>query len=216
MRSPYLLGVSLFALALPASASAQYQSRGEITFFSNSNFSGARFTVSGPRQNIRLPFNARSVILRQGDRWQVCSRTDYRNCTVINRSDRTTNFAVRSARPLGYTQPGLPGPWSEIARLRVRQGVMWDSVQVPNYNQRYRRLMICAERNVVRLNRMDAFFNNGQRQTFHTPLTLRPGQCSRPMDLQGQDRRIRSLTFTYQGWNAAYRGAVVVVRGFRR
>ena len=214
MRFPYLLGVSVIVLALPGSGLAQYQTRGDITFFSKKDYGGSRYTVTSPRQNVRVPFTVRSVLIRSGGSWQVCTRTDYRNCSVVSRSDRSTNIAVRSARPLGYTQPGYPGSrWREIARLGVRQGVQWDSVQVRNSNQRYRQVTVCAERNVVRIARMDAFFNNGQRQTFHTPLTLRPGQCSRAMDLQGQDRRIRSLSFTYQGWNPAYRGAVVVVRG---
>lgn len=216
MRFSHLFGVSLMVLALPAPASAQYQGQGEITFFSNRNFSGARFTVTGDRTNVRIPFTARSAILRQGDRWQVCSRTDYRNCTVIASSNRALNMNVRSARPMNYGNPGLPGPWRELARLQVRPGVQLDSAQVQLTNQRYRRIMVCAERNTVRLARFDAMFNNGERQTFRVPLTLRAGQCSQSLDLQGNDRRIRMMTFTYQGWNPAYRGAVVVVRGFER
>jgi len=215
MRFPHLFGVSLIALALPAPATAQYQPQGGITFFSSPNFGGARFTVTGPRQNVRVPFKVRSVILRQGDRWQVCSRTDYRTCTQVTNSDRSLSMAIRSVRPLSYGPPVMPSPWREIARLNVRQGVLWDSTQVSN-NQRYRQLILCAERNVVRIARFDAFFNNGQRQIFRNPLVLRPGQCSRGMDLQGQNRRLRSLSFTYQGWNPAYRGAVVVVRGLQR
>jgi hypothetical protein len=106
--------------------------RGEITFFSNPGFSGARFTVTGPRTNVSIPYAVRSVIVLQGEQWEVCTRTDYRNCTTLSASSRSVNMLVRSARPIdefggnigGQTLRGMasqyyPAPSVNGRRVRV-------------------------------------------------------------------------------------------------
>lgn len=71
--------------------------RGEITFFSNPGFSGARFTVTSPRTNVNIPYPVRSVIVLQGESWEVCTQTAYRNCTTLTASSRNMNLLVRAA-----------------------------------------------------------------------------------------------------------------------
>lgn len=106
--------------------------RGQITFFSNAGFSGARFTVTGPRTNVLIPYPVRSVVVLQGERWEVCSRTEYRSCTTLTASSRSVNMIVRSARPIdefggnvgGQSLQGMasqyyPAPTLNGRRVRV-------------------------------------------------------------------------------------------------
>lgn len=74
--------------------------RGQIIFFSNPNFSGARFNVSNARPNVTVPYPVRSVVVLQGEQWEVCTRSEYRNCTTLSGSSRNLNMMVRSVRPI--------------------------------------------------------------------------------------------------------------------
>lgn len=86
----------------PATAGAQPQRFGEMTLFSGANFTGSRYTVTGPRENIRLPWQVRSVRASPGEEWQVCTQTGYRGaCTTILGSRNNLNQLVGSARPFG-------------------------------------------------------------------------------------------------------------------
>lgn len=67
----------------------------ELTFFSNSGFSGARFTVTGPRTTLDLPFVPRSAMLQGGSSWQVCAARDYRDpCQTIAASQRDMRLSM--------------------------------------------------------------------------------------------------------------------------
>ena len=103
------LCLALCVFAAPAAA----QRAGEMTFFSNPGYGGSRYTVTGPRENISLPWAVRSVLIAQGENWQVCSGNRYRgDCTVWTSSERNVRRIVASARPSTITTlpaPVLPG-----------------------------------------------------------------------------------------------------------
>lgn len=147
LRSMVLLALAASVVAI-APAAAQEQDpaqdarfwpggqipRGEITFFSNPGFSGARFTVTGPRTNVNMPYAVRSVIVLRGESWEVCARTEYRNCTTLTASARNVNMMVRSARPFddfggsvggeslrGMASRYYPAPTLNGRRVRVMQ-----------------------------------------------------------------------------------------------
>lgn len=205
----YLAAVLAIVMAGPAFAQ---QSR-ELTFFSNPGFSGARFTVTGPRTTLNLPFTPRSAVLRGDGSWQICGSRDYRSpCQSIdaNQRDLRLGFAqVRSVRPASASSSS---PWREISRLNVRDRATTDTVSV-NDRQLYRAVKICAERNALRIRRAEVRLGRRQWQRLFVPLALAPGKCSNEIDLLGKGRRITALRFDYEAWSPAWRGGTLVVSG---
>lgn len=111
----YLLMASLASsVMLGGSAAAQQVEPaiaqippGEITLFSGSNFNAVTFVVNGPRAILTVPFRVRSVRMRQGRPWELCSRTQYRDCQTFNGPVSSISLTVASARPV---QPQIQPP----------------------------------------------------------------------------------------------------------
>lgn len=103
MRATWM--AAALVAALPAAA--QPQRPGEITFYSNIAFKGQSYTVTGPRENIRIPWTARSARISGGGAWEVCPRTGYGGaCNRVKETQGNIAWTVGSARPIG----GGPGP----------------------------------------------------------------------------------------------------------
>lgn len=195
---------------------AHAQAAQEITFFSDPGYSGARFTVTGPRLYLDIPFVPRSAALQGGGSWQICNAREYRGaCEVIRESDRELRFtAVRSARPMsggGNGGGSWDGNWREIGRLNVRDRADRDMLYVRS-NELFREVKICAERNTVRIRRAEVQLGNGKWQRMFVPLALSPGDCSNGIDLMGNARRIRALQFDYEAWSPGMARATIVVK----
>jgi hypothetical protein len=95
------------ALALPSSASAQRA--GQLTFYSEIAFRGQSYTVTGERENARVPFTVRSAQVAPGEAWEVCTQTRYRGtCNVVAETIGNVAWTVNSARPSRATT--LPAP----------------------------------------------------------------------------------------------------------
>ena len=94
-----LLHLAILLCAASTAVPATAQRHGRITLFSNNSFSGARFTVTGQRNNLSLGFRVRSVKIASGQRWQLCRQRNLRDCTTFRSSTRHTSLMVRSARP---------------------------------------------------------------------------------------------------------------------
>lgn len=201
------------ALVIGMASSALAQQARELTFFSNPGFTGARFTVTGPRTILDLPFTPRSAMLQGGGSWEVCGGRDYRApCQSINANQRDLRLGfarIGSVRPASATPAS---PWREISRLNVRDRATTDTVRV-NDRELYRDVKICAERNTVRIRRAEAQLGGRQWQRLFVPLALAPGKCSNPIDLLGDGRRITSLRFEYEAWSPGWRGGTLVVSG---
>jgi hypothetical protein len=113
---------------------------GVLVFYSDSNFRGRTFDVTGPSPDLRIPFRVRSYRAAPGESWQVCANTDFRSpCSQIDgaRNDRglLTFVDIRSARPLrtgggpghefsgsGFAGPSLQGMASEFFRAPEDRG----------------------------------------------------------------------------------------------
>lgn len=107
------------AVVLPAGASAQRS--GQLTFYSDIAFRGQSFTVTGPRENVRVPFSIRSAQVAPGESWEICTSTQYRgDCQTIAESVGNVALTVRSARPLrGSTLPApIPNAPGNAQSLR--------------------------------------------------------------------------------------------------
>jgi hypothetical protein len=79
---------------------------GQLVFFSDANFRGRSFNVTGARNSLTIPFRPRSFQVALGESWQLCANTNFRSpCSQIDRSrpDRgpLTLVNIRSARPVG-------------------------------------------------------------------------------------------------------------------
>jgi hypothetical protein len=103
--SAAILGGSAIAQAVDPTI-AQIPSD-QITLFSGSSFNGASLVVTGPRTNLNIPYRIRSVMIRQGRPWEICSRTQYRNCQTYNAPIRNVSITVGSARPV---RPAIQPP----------------------------------------------------------------------------------------------------------
>jgi hypothetical protein len=97
LRTLSLLSSALpLALSMPAAA----QRHGEVTFYSEIAFRGQSFTVTGPRENVRVPFTVRSAQIASGDSWEICTETRYRGrCNEVSDTQGNVAWTVRSARP---------------------------------------------------------------------------------------------------------------------
>lgn len=201
------------ALVGAMAAGVYAQAAQEITFFSDPGFRGARFTVTGARTILDLPFIPRSASMQGGGSWEMCNMRDYGGtCRTVTESNRDLNFTVvRSIRPANYGGGGWNNSgWREIARLNVRDRYDRDTVAVRS-NELFREVKVCAERKTVRIRRAEVQLGNGYWQRMFVPLVLSPGRCSNEIDLMGNARRIRALRFDYEAWTPGVsRGTIVV------
>jgi hypothetical protein len=205
--------LAIVAAAIAASVSTQAQAAQEVTFFSNTGMSGARFTVTGPRTRLSLPYVPRSAVLQGGGSWQICSANDFGGkCTVIGEDQRNLNFGtIRSIRPLNATSPS-PGPWQEIARLNVRDRADRDFAVSTDTQSRFREIKVCSERSTIRIRRAEVQLGNGTWQRLFLPLALNEGQCSDGIGLFGDGRRIRAVRFEYEAWTAGMERGTISVK----
>jgi hypothetical protein len=203
-------GAILLACVLASPAHAQVAQ--EITFFSNPGMSGARFTVTGPRTNLSVPYVPRSAALQGRGSWQVCSEENYRGrCLVIGNSQRDLSFGpISSIRQLAASP--TRGPLREIARLNVRDRAERDTANSNDRQTIFREVRVCSERSAIRIRRAEVQFGNGTWQRLFLPLVLEQGQCSDPVDLLGNGRRIRAVRFEYEAWTAGMRRGVISVK----
>ncbi|MGH8336044.1 MAG: hypothetical protein ACRETL_04300, partial [Gammaproteobacteria bacterium] len=162
---------------------AQAQVAREITFFSDPGYRGARYTVTGPRTNLSIPFVPRSALLQGGASWEICNSRDYRGtCNTLRDSTRDLRFAViRSARPHSYGGGGF-GNWREIGRLNVRDRADRDTLYVRS-NELFREVKVCSVRNTLRIRRAEVQLGNGNWQRMFVPPVLTSGRCSSSTDL---------------------------------
>ena len=201
-----LWALSLAAVSAAAVAAQQAQ---EITFYSNEGYSGARYTVTGPRTILDLPFEPRSAALQGGGSWEICPARDYAGtCQQISENSRNLRvWAIRSIRPAAAS---ASSGWRELARLNVRDRADRDQVSVRS-NELFREVKLCAERNPIRIRRAEVQLGNGTWQRMFVPLVITPGDCSNAVDLIGDARRIRALRFEYEAWSPGIaRGTIVV------
>jgi hypothetical protein len=111
---------------------------GELVFFSGAGFGGQAYRISGARPDLQVPFRVRSVLVAQGEAWQVCAGSSFRNpCTLVDdsRADRglLSLVSIRSARPVGptgdegfagsgFAGPSMRGMASEFFRAPESRG----------------------------------------------------------------------------------------------
>jgi hypothetical protein len=135
-------------------------------------------------------------------------------------------LSIGLASPALAYPGGGPGPfghrhaaWELIGTQMVSFRTERDTIFVRG-RDRHRQIMICAYRQPVRLFDVDVRFANGGRQDVAVRNVLQPGQCTRAIDLRGNRRDLRSVSFTYRtapGFHPVARfGRGAVIRVYAR
>jgi hypothetical protein len=102
--------------------------------------------------------------------------------------------------------------WTQLGVRDVRDRTDRDTIVVEGHRQ-FERIKLCVYRNPVHFMDLDVRFNNGGHQDVGVRQRINPGQCTRAIDLNGDDRDIRSVSMLYEetSWR---RGAHATVRLF--
>jgi len=102
--------------------------------------------------------------------------------------------------------------WDELGYRDVRDAVDHDSISLPG-TRKFDRIRLCAYRRPVHMIDLKVRFANGGTQDVPVRLQLRPGTCTRVIDLVGDDRNITRVDMVYEA-NTPRRGVHAAVRLF--
>jgi hypothetical protein len=87
------------------------------------------------------------------------------------------------------------GNWRTVAYRQV-DGRDTDTINLRGHI-RERAIRVCALRQPLNLRDFDIRYQNGGHQDVNTRAVLRPGTCTRAIDLRGRNRDIRSVRLRY-------------------
>lgn len=104
--------------------------------------------------------------------------------------------------------------WQFLGAREVNHFAERDRIFAPG-NQRFSQVKICVSHRAVRMQDIDVVFRNGGHQDLQVRQFLRPGECTRALDLRGNRRDIRFVNLIYQTAGRNF-GPKAVVRVFAR
>ena len=102
--------------------------------------------------------------------------------------------------------------WDLLGSRDVRDAVDRDVIVVEGARQ-FQRIRLCAYERPVHIIDLDVHFANGGHQDVSVRARIRPGDCTRAIDLVGDDRNITSVEMVYEA-NTRRRGVHASVRLF--
>jgi hypothetical protein len=85
--------------------------------------------------------------------------------------------------------------WRTIAYTQVN-GRDTDTIRLPG-TARYRQLRLCVFNGPIEMRDLDVRFRNGGHQDVNVRQLLRPGSCTRNIDLAGRRRDVTSIRIKY-------------------
>lgn len=100
--------------------------------------------------------------------------------------------------------------WDLLGTRDVLDRADHDSISLPG-GRRFERIRLCAYERQVHLIDLDVRFANGGHQDVPVRARINPGQCTRVIDLEGDDRNITAVHMTYEA-NTRRRGVHATVR----
>ncbi len=101
--------------------------------------------------------------------------------------------------------------WTQIGAREVRDRTDRDVVVIEG-PRRFERIKLCVYRNPVHFYDLDVFYRNGGRQDVSVRSRINPGECTRAIDLNGDDRNITRVTMVYE--ETSFRRRTATVRLF--
>lgn len=100
--------------------------------------------------------------------------------------------------------------WDLLGARDVRDAVDHDTIVVEGA-RRFDHIRLCVAEHPVHFIDLDIRFANGGHQDVPVRATIRPGQCTRNIDLEGDDRNITAVNLVYEA-NTRRRGVHATVR----
>jgi hypothetical protein len=110
------------------------------------------------------------------------------------------------------TPAAAQGGWTFLGDKTVNDAGDRDTVNLPGSN-RYKRVRICVDKAPVRFYDVSVHFGNGGSQDVKMADLIKPGGCTRAIDLKGGARDITKITFLYEAKSLGRKDAQVRVYG---
>ena len=101
--------------------------------------------------------------------------------------------------------------WTQIGARDVRDRTDRDVIVVEGPRQ-FERIKLCVYRNPVHFYDLDVFYRNGGHQDVSVRSRINPGECTRAIDLNGDDRNITRVAMVYE--ETSFRRRTATVRVF--
>ncbi|MEQ1810215.1 MAG: hypothetical protein ABL889_09825 [Terricaulis sp.] len=101
--------------------------------------------------------------------------------------------------------------WTQIGVREVRDRTDRDVVMVEGPRS-FERIKLCVYRNPVHFYDLDVFYRNGGHQDVSVRSRINPGECTRVIDLNGDDRNITRISMLYE--ETSFRRRTATVRVF--
>lgn len=105
---------------------------------------------------------------------------------------------------------GPAAAWDVIGVRDVRDRTDRDTIVVEGHRQ-FERIKLCVLRQPVHFYDIDVRYRNGGHQDVSVRERINPGQCTRAIDLNGDDRDIASISMLYEETSFRRRHATVRV-----
>lgn len=102
--------------------------------------------------------------------------------------------------------------WDLLGSRDVRDAVDRDTISLPGA-RRFERIRLCVYERPVHFIDVTVRFANGASQDMPVRARIRPGECTRALDLAGDDRNITAVDMVYEA-NTRRRGVGAQVRLF--
>jgi hypothetical protein len=122
----------------------------------------------------------------------------------------TKRLIAASAFAAAFITAGSAAAWDQIGQRNVKDRVERDTMIIEGHRQ-YERIKICVYRRPVHFIDVDIEYRNGGRQDVSVAARINPGDCTRVIDLNGDDRDIKSISFRYEETSRLRRSATVKV-----
>ncbi|WP_395645740.1 hypothetical protein [Terricaulis sp.] len=97
-----------------------------------------------------------------------------------------------------------------VGTRTVRDRTDHDVISLPGHRQ-FSRIRLCVYRNPVHFYDLDVRYQNGGHEDVSVRSRINPGECTRWIDLRGDDRDITTIGMTYEETSFRRRTATVRV-----
>ncbi len=82
--------------------------KGELTLFQFNNYNGDNFVVDGTSRVVKTDWPIKSLSIHPGDKWEICARSHFRECIVVDRSVPDAS-ALGIVNQIGSARPARTG-----------------------------------------------------------------------------------------------------------
>jgi len=112
---------------------------------------------------------------------------------------------------LGVALVAMSGPafaWTQVGARDVQDRTERDTIVVEG-PRRFERIRLCVYRHPINIYDLDVRFANGGHQDVSVRTRINPGECTRAIDLVGDDRNIVWVSMVYEETSFRRRHATV-------